>query len=310
MAYFTPEEIKAARDMDLLTYLKNYDPGNLVKVAGNTYCTREHDSLRISNGKWCWFSQNMGGKSALDYLIKVQGMTFIQAVENIIGHSAARAPIRYESAFKEKKQLLLPERNSNNEAVKRYLQGRGIHAVIIDYCISHDLLYESEKYHNAVFIGYDKDGVPRHGSTRSISTPYKGDVSGSDKHFSFSISAQSDTVHVFESAIDLMSYATLLLYEGQDWRKESLLSLAGVYKTKRNDVVPVALEQFLKDHPEVKTLKLHLDNDEIGRGAVAGIVAGLNGRYLVLDEPPRRGKDVNDYLKIRVGILHVNDPAR
>ena len=147
MAYFTPEEIKAARDMDLLTYLKNYDPGNLVKVAGNTYCTREHDSLRISNGKWCWFSQNMGGKSALDYLIKVQGMTFIQAVENIIGHSAARAPIRYESAFKEKKQLLLPERNSNNEAVKRYLQGRGIHAVIIDYCTSHDLLYESEKYH-------------------------------------------------------------------------------------------------------------------------------------------------------------------
>jgi hypothetical protein len=49
------------------------------------------------------------------------------------------------------------------------------------------------------------------------------------------------------------------------------LSLAGVYKTKRNDVVPIALEQFLKDHPRVNTLRLHLDNDEIGRGAVAAL---------------------------------------
>ena len=37
--------------MDLLTYLRNYEPQELVHVSGNTYCTREHDSLRISNGK-------------------------------------------------------------------------------------------------------------------------------------------------------------------------------------------------------------------------------------------------------------------
>ena len=107
---------------------------------------------------------------------------------------------------------------------------------------------------------------------------------------------------MFESAIDAMSYATLELIEGRDWKSEVFLSLAGVYRTKRENVVPVALSRFLEEHPMVSTIRLHLDNDEIGRGAVKGIVSGLQGKYTVLDEPPSCGKDVNDELKIRVGI--------
>ena len=34
---------------------------------------------------------------------------------------------------------------------------------------------------------------------------------------------------------------------------------------------PVALEQYLKQHSKVHTIHLHLDNDEIGRGAAEGI---------------------------------------
>ena len=48
---------------------------------------------------------------------------------------------------------------------------------------------------------------------------------------------------------------------------------------------------------------MHLDNDAVGRGAVKGIVGGLQGKYQVYDEPPSRGKDVNDELKIRVGLM-------
>ena len=72
MPYIPPEVVAKAREMDLLTYLKNYEPHELVHFGGNTYCTREHDSLKISNGKWCWFSRGIGGYSALDYLIKVK----------------------------------------------------------------------------------------------------------------------------------------------------------------------------------------------------------------------------------------------
>ena len=50
MGYVTPEQIAQAKEIDLLTYLRSCNPYELVHVSGNTYCTREHDSLKISNG--------------------------------------------------------------------------------------------------------------------------------------------------------------------------------------------------------------------------------------------------------------------
>ena len=78
-------------------------------IGGSTYCTREHDSLKISNGKWCWFSRGIGGYSALDYLIKVKEMPFTQAVETIMGNLSA-APPAFVPAPKmpKEKVLLLP----------------------------------------------------------------------------------------------------------------------------------------------------------------------------------------------------------
>lgn len=46
MPYIAPEVVTEAKRMDLLTYLRTYEPGQLVRVSGNTYCTREHDSLK------------------------------------------------------------------------------------------------------------------------------------------------------------------------------------------------------------------------------------------------------------------------
>ena len=85
MPYIAPEVVTEAKRMDLLTYLRTYEPGQLVRVSGNTYCTREHDSLKISNGKWMWWSRGIGGRTALDYLIKVKELSFIEAVETIMG---------------------------------------------------------------------------------------------------------------------------------------------------------------------------------------------------------------------------------
>ena len=306
MGYVTPEEIRQAKEMDLLTYLQNYEPHELVRVAPNTYCTREHDSLKISNGKWCWFSRGIGGKTALDYLIKVQDYPFTQAVETILGRTAARPPAIScrQQTPEPPRDLMMPELNSNTKAVVKYLMGRGIHPEVIDYCLTHRLLFESRQYHNAVFVGYDKDGKARYAALRGTMGSYKGEVTGSDKRYSFSIveNRSAGTVHLFESAIDLMSYATLLHMTGRDWKQDALLSLAGVYKTKRENVVPVSLSRFLTDYPGIKTLRLHLDNDEIGRGAAKGIMDGLKDKYEILDEPPRYGKDVNDALQRRLGL--------
>ena len=59
MPYIPPEVVAQAREMDLLPYLRTYEPQELVHFGGSTYCTREHDSLKISNGKWCWFSRGI-----------------------------------------------------------------------------------------------------------------------------------------------------------------------------------------------------------------------------------------------------------
>ena len=162
MRYIAAEDVAKAKEMDLLTYLRNYEPQELVHVSGNTYCTREHDSLRISNGKWCWFSQGIGGRSALDYLIKVKGIPFTQAAEIILGREAEKPPVFYRQKERRSAELLMPELSETTERVEKYLYSRGIHPVIIRYCVENKLLFESADFHNAMFVGYDKDGKARY----------------------------------------------------------------------------------------------------------------------------------------------------
>ena len=297
--WVTPEQIEKAKQMDLLTYLQSYEPGNLKKISHDTWCTKEHDSLKISNGKWHWFSRHIGGKTALDYLIKVKGISFVKAVEIITGYLAVLPPV-YTKTEKpiEQKKLELPRYNEDICEVRRYLKGRGISDTVIDYCHENKMLYEDAKYHNCVFLGYD--GItPKYGAVRSTVSDFKRDLTGSDKRFSFFIPAESDTgtVHLFESAIDLLSFASLEIRIKRNWRRDDLLSLAGVYKTDNKQDIPLALRTYLERNTGTKAVYLHLDNDEIGRTATKQITEALSSQYTVIDQPPQSGKDFNDYLK-------------
>lgn len=314
MPYVTPESILQAKKMDLLTYLQSYEPKELVQISNETYCTKSHDSLKISNGKWCWFSRGIGGKSALDYLVKVKEMSFVKAVEKIVGQVATTSSVsrRRDMSLQKKtkeKILMLPERNTDNELVKKYLTGRGIHSQIIDYCIENKFVYEDKDHHNAVFVGYDLQGVPRSAVLRGIGeVRYLGEVLGSDKHFSFSIppKIQSPILHIFESAIDLLSFTSLELLGGRRWRDENLVSLAGVFKPRQDGTpmnTPIALSRYLQDRPHVKTIKLHLDNDFMGKTATKALILSLSGDYTVIDEPPKSGKDINDQLVNYLSLL-------
>ncbi len=59
MTYIHPEKLIEIRRIDLFSYLRMYEPENLIRVSGGVYCTREHDSLKISNGKWYWWSRGI-----------------------------------------------------------------------------------------------------------------------------------------------------------------------------------------------------------------------------------------------------------
>ena len=232
MSFIPPETVEKARQVDLLTYLKACEPDELVHISGDHYCTRKHDSLKISNGKWYWFSRGFGGYNALDYLIKVRELPFTEAVERITGQAAYLSRQAPPKLIKPK-MLLLPRASPDTSRVYAYMCSRGIDAELIDFCIRTGRLYESFPHHNAVFVGLDRYSKPRYANLRGVGTDFVGDASGSDKRFSFSISAPSSgTVHLFESAIDLLSYATLIKQNGVNWNKEHLFSLAGIYKPK------------------------------------------------------------------------------
>ena len=297
MPYVTTEQIERAKRMDLLTYLQHYEPQELVRFSGNVFTTRSHDSLKISNGKWNWWSRGIGGRSALDYLIKVRGMTLPEAVIQIDGQAAIAPPaLSRKLEVAEPKKLLLPEKNENNDRVVDYLLGRGIQITLVDYCLDTGRLYESQPYHNAVFIGFDRKGTPKYATLRGTTNRrYMGEANGSDKHFSFSIPSreESHSLHLFESAIDLLSYGTLELLSGRDWRKENYLSLAGIYKPKKvieESAPPAALTQYLKDFPQINEIALHLDNDTSGRLATKTITTLLYPSHIIFNEPPKCGR--------------------
>ena len=113
------------------------------------------------------------------------------------------------------------------------------------------------------------------------------------------------SVHLFEAAIDLLSYATYLKCEGKDYRRENLLSLSGVYQPKKeikDSKIPIALSTYLRENSQIKTIILHLDNDKTGRLCTATLKELLKKDYEIVDAPPPVGKDVNDFLMSYLGL--------
>ncbi len=316
MPYISPEVIEQARQIDLLSYLQAFEPGELVRISGNNYTTRTHDSLKISNGKWMWWSHRIGGYNALDYLIKVKEYSFVEAVETLMGKAAVMPSIAITKPKKDvPKVLLLPEKSASTDKITEYLFSRGIDYAIIEYCISKGLIFESLPYHNLVCVGYDEQGKAKYAAYRAtIDRRILGDCSGSDKHYSFRIAdSESNEVHLFECAIDLLSYATLVKISGRDWQKENLVSLAGVYLPKEKieeSTTPAALVKYLEGKPQIKKIVLHFDNDNTGRKATEALKAILPKQYEVIDSPPPKGKDYNDFLCFQLGITRNKNKER
>lgn len=71
-----------------------------------------------------WWSQRTGGRSALDYLIKVREYSFLEAVELLAERANIQPPLSASENVPMEKQLLLPRKNQDNQKVIAYLSER------------------------------------------------------------------------------------------------------------------------------------------------------------------------------------------
>lgn len=297
----TKEQVAAARQMTAIEFLRRYRADNLVKSsARGEFELKSHDSFKI-NGEsslWHWKSRGIGGKSALDYLMHVEGCSFVEAVRLLCEEQPCFIPQRHEEVKRQRPPFALPEKSPTSTRVEAYLRCRGISQPVIQKCLDDGILYESLPYHNCVFVGRDAGGTPRYAALRGTYTygkQFKGESTGSDKRFGFCIkpTAESGTVAVFEAAIDAMAEMTLAGDAADKYR----LSLGGIYAPEEGRDIhpPAALEEFLAQHPRVDRIEFCLDNDPPGRAAAAALARLYGERYQVAVRlPPIEGFDYGD----------------
>jgi len=300
--FVTKEQIDKAREVGILEYLDRHEPHNLIKVSPVEWKLIDHDSLRISNGKFHWFSRGIGGINALDYLIKVRGLDFKEAVVNLVGGDKSipykisphlpREPTKVE---KEKKPFALPTPNSHNRDVIQYLKNRGIDEDIINTCIENKTIYQNRRY-GCVFVGYDSNNEAKYAGIRGIKSDYKGEIESSQKKYGFKLSAtnrKSKELCIFESAIDALSHATIskMLNINKDPHRLSLGSGATM----------VPIYEFLSNNKNINHIYICTDRDSAGDESISRIVKQLkdseNYKHIKLTVwQPSIGKDFNEML--------------
>lgn len=309
MAWYTQEEIKAASQILTIDYLKQCEPGRLKKCnyLRHEYELVDHDSFKINENSsiWHWKSRDIGGKYALKFLQVVDGVSFPEAMRILQGEFPHYVPIKAVPEEKKQVPFTLPERSPDNRRIWRYLRDRGISREVFAYCVDLGILYESIPYHNAVFVGKDEQGIPRYaflrGTYENAETPFKRERVGSDKAYSFCIppTGKACRVAVYEAAIETLAHMTLEGNRADKWR----LSLGGIYAPK--DVTkeyhpkkPLALEHFLKVHPEITEIELCTNNDLAGRMAAEAIGKQYEKSYQIIRNlPQKEGADYGDLAK-------------
>ena len=297
----TKQQVAAARRMTAIEFLRRYRADDLVKSSTRgEFELKSHDSFKI-NGEsslWHWKSRGIGGRSALDYLMHVEGCSFVEAVKMLCDEQPSFIPQRHEEVERQRPPFELPEKSPTTTRVEAYLRCRGISQAVIDHCLQTGILYESLPYHNCVFVGQDAGGTPRYAALRGTYTygkQFKAEATGSDKRFGFCIepTAESKTVAVFEAAIDAMAEMSLAGDAADKYR----LSLGGIYAPEEGRDIhpPAALEELLAQHPQVNRIEFCLDNDPPGRAAAAALARLYGERYQVAVRlPPIEGFDYGD----------------
>lgn len=262
--HFTDEQKAQARQTDIVSLLKSQ--GETVKRSGSEYEWKDGSAKVTIRGN-LWFHQyeRVGGDT-IDFVRRFYNKSYTQAMEYLLGNCSGTI-ITSQPVVKEKKPFELPKPYRNMDRVKKYLHFvRGIDEDVIEAFADKNMIYESADYHNAVFVGFDKNGVPRHANKRGIGkgSTFKGNAESSMDEFAFHRIGKSKYLYLFEAPIDMLSFISL---SKNNWINHSYAASCSV-----SDKV---LFQCLKDYPHIEKVFLCFDNDEPGQTAADRISTKL-----------------------------------
>lgn len=253
MPHYTESQISAANHADLAAVLMSR--GEKLSRHGNQYLW-EKNQVWIHGHEWYSHYESKGGH-AVSFVMRYFGLSFQNAVEELIRGSAISSVQQDMVIAKEMKSLVLPQRSEMTNRLLCYLtKERFIARDVVDYFIKAQTLYEDAKYHNCVFVGIDENGVPRHCHIRSTSGNYKRTEAGSQAEYAFHHNGESEWLFVFEAPIDMLAFITL---HRKDWQKHSYVALCSVSER--------ALMHRLNVNPKLRKVVLCLDNDSAGISA-------------------------------------------
>ncbi len=255
--HFTDEQKEQARQTDLVDLLRRQ--GEKVEPSGREYEWLDGSAkVTIRGNLWYHQYEEVGG-DAIDFVKRFYNKSYPEAMQYLLGDHNGRLVVSPPIKKEPPPPFVLPPQNDNMRRVFAYLLNKRCIDRDVLYAFTHaGMIYESADYHNAIFVGFDKNNKAVHAHKRGTGSEssYKGNVASGIPECSFHWNGNSDRIYLFEAPIDMLSFISM---NKDGWRNHSYAACCGVADR--------VLFQMLSDNPNLKTVYLCLDNDEAGHKA-------------------------------------------
>lgn len=175
MAHLEEDIIERAKNTDMIALLESEEGFSFKSTYGEReFKCIEHNSLVVNGNRrrWYWNSRQVGGNNAIDYVVKIRGMNFRDAVLHLVGdrEQTAYTPIRKAVTenvsvskpvrFVLPEQAHFPDGRRNYSNIIAYLnKGRGIDMNIINTLIASGQIYQGVQYNGLHIVGYNDEGM-------------------------------------------------------------------------------------------------------------------------------------------------------
>lgn len=284
--HFTDQQKEQAAGVDLAAFLESRGE-KLVRSGRDFRLTSDH-SVTIQGNRWYDHAAQKGG-GPISFVRQFYDLDYPSAVNLLLGGGGVVHPAARERVQEPPKPFTLPPINKDARRVFAYLvKHRCISPEVVSHFVRAGPLYEDAEYHNAVFVGTDEQGIPRHAhkrSTNSLGKSFRLNVEGSFPRYSFHYLGGDGSLFVFEAPIDMLSYITLY---PERWQEHNYVACCGT------SFLPV--EKMLDRMRQVEEVFLCLDNDVAGHTASKRMADLLTEKWIYNQRSTPSEKDWNEVL--------------